>query len=37
VAGQSGGTFTMDASFTLTIPASTYAGTYFGTVEYLVS
>jgi hypothetical protein len=36
-AGQSGGTFSMNTSFTLTVPASNYAGIYYGTVEYLVS
>jgi hypothetical protein len=36
-AGQSGGTFAMTTNFSLTIPASNYAGTYMGTVEYLVS
>lgn len=36
-AGESGGTFTFNATYTLTIPSSVYAGTYVGTVEYLVS
>jgi len=36
-AGTSGGTFSMNAAFSLTIPASSYAGVYYGTVEYLVS
>ena len=37
LAGRSGGTFTMDTTFTLVVPASVYSGTYEGTVEYLVS
>jgi hypothetical protein len=36
-AGQSGGTFTMNGTFKLSIPASTFAGLYQGTVEYLVA
>ncbi|HTR71286.1 MAG TPA: hypothetical protein VMH41_13805 [Mycobacteriales bacterium] len=36
-AGYSGGTFDVTKTYTLTIPASVYAGTYVGTVEYLVS
>jgi hypothetical protein len=36
-AGSSGGTFDVTKNYTLTIPASVYAGTYVGTVEYLVS
>jgi hypothetical protein len=36
-AGSSGGTFDATKQYTLTIPASVYAGTYYGTVEYLVS
>jgi len=36
-AGSSGGTFTMNTNFSLHIPQSVYAGTYLGTVEYLVS
>jgi hypothetical protein len=35
-AGESGGTFAMNANFSLTIAASNYSGTYMGTVEYLV-
>ena len=35
--GESGGTFDVTKSYTLTIPSSVYAGTYWGTVEYLVS
>ena len=36
-AGQSGGTFLFNATYTLTIPESVYAGNYFGSVQYLVS
>jgi hypothetical protein len=36
-AGSSGGTFTANGSFTLTIPPSVFSGLYEGTVEYLVS
>ncbi|MDA8293884.1 MAG: hypothetical protein M0040_05930 [Actinomycetota bacterium] len=36
-AGESGGTFVMHATYSLYVPASVYAGTYIGTVEYLVS
>ncbi len=36
-AGESGGTFVMHANYSLYVPASVYAGTYIGTVEYLVS
>lgn len=36
-AGISGGTFTFGGQFNLVIPSSVYAGTYMGTVEYLVS
>ena len=35
--GQSGGTFDVTKNYTLTIPSSVYAGTYWGTVEYTVS
>ena len=35
-ATQSGGTFDIHRTFTLTIPSSVYAGKYIGTVEYLV-
>ena len=34
--GFSGGTFDVNGTFNLTIPSSVYAGTYLGTVEYLV-
>jgi large repetitive protein len=34
---QGGGTFVLKSQFTLRIPASAYAGTYKGTVEYLVT
>jgi hypothetical protein len=36
-AGQSGGTFTMDGTFKLSIPPTVFAGLYMGTVEYLVA
>lgn len=36
-AGTSGGTFTYNTAFTLTIPPSVFAGQYYGTVEYLVT
>lgn len=36
VATQSGGTFDVNKTYTLTIPSSVYAGNYWGTVEYLV-
>ena len=35
--GQSGGTFLFNATYTLTIPESVYAGNYYGSVQYLVS
>jgi hypothetical protein len=35
-AGTSGGTFSMNTNFTLTIPPTVFAGQYYGTVEYLV-
>jgi hypothetical protein len=35
--GQSGGTFLFNATYTLTIPESVYAGSYFGTVQYTVA
>jgi hypothetical protein len=35
-AGESGGTFDVTKSFTLTIPSSVYAGTYWATVQYVV-
>lgn len=35
--GQSGGTFLFNATYTLTIPESVYAGNYFGTVQYTVA
>jgi hypothetical protein len=35
-ATQSGGTFDVTKSYTLTIPSSVYAGNYWGTVEFLV-
>ncbi len=34
--GQSGGTFLYNATYTLTIPESVYAGNYYGTVQYTV-
>lgn len=34
---QSGGTFTMNTNFTLTVPAAIYAGRYVATIEYLVT
>jgi hypothetical protein len=34
---QSGGTFLFNATYTLTIPESVYAGNYIGSVQYLVS
>jgi hypothetical protein len=34
--GASGGTFDVTKEFTLTIPSSVYAGTYWATVQYLV-
>jgi len=34
---NAGGTFTADGSFSLKIPASTAAGLYKGTVEYLAA
>jgi hypothetical protein len=36
-ATQSGGTFDVTKTYTLTIPSSVYAGNYWGTVEFLVS
>lgn len=36
-AGQSGGTFLYNATYTLTIPESVYAGNYFGSVQYTVA
>jgi hypothetical protein len=36
-AGSSGGTFSANGTFTLTVPASVFSGLYMGTVEYLVS
>ena len=35
-ASQSGGTFLYNATYTLVIPESVYAGTYYGTVQYTV-
>ncbi len=34
--GQSGGTFDVTKTYTLSVPSSVFAGTYMGTVEYLV-
>jgi hypothetical protein len=34
--GSSGGTFSVNTTFTLRVPSTVYAGVYFGTVEYLV-
>ena len=34
--GQSGGTFLYNATYSLVIPESVYAGTYYGTVQYTV-
>jgi hypothetical protein len=36
-AGQSGGTFIYNATYTLTIPESVYAGNYIGSVRYTVA
>jgi hypothetical protein len=36
-AGTGGGSFTVNGNFTLTIPSSTAAGLYQGTIEYLVA
>jgi hypothetical protein len=36
-AGQSGGTFIYNATYTLVIPESVYAGTYVGSVRYTVA
>jgi hypothetical protein len=36
-AGQSGGTFIYNATYTLTIPESVYAGNYIGSVAYTVA
>jgi hypothetical protein len=36
-AGTGGGSFSVNGTFTLTVPSSTAAGTYDGTVEYLVA
>jgi len=36
-AGTNGGSFTANGTFTLTVPSSTAAGVYLGTVEYLVA
>jgi hypothetical protein len=36
-AGTNGGSFTVNGTFTLTVPSSTAAGAYQGTVEYLVA
>ena len=36
-AGQSGGTFLYNATYTLTIPESVYAGDYVGSVQYTVT
>jgi hypothetical protein len=35
--GQSGGTFLFNATYTLIIPESVYAGNYFGSVQYTVA
>ena len=35
-AGQSGGSFDVTKTYSLTIPPSVFAGTYWGTVEFLV-
>jgi hypothetical protein len=35
-AGSSGGTFDVTKSFTLNVPSSVFAGTYWATVQYLV-
>ena len=35
--GQSGGTFLYNATYTLTIPESVYAGNYIGSVQYTVA
>jgi hypothetical protein len=35
--GTNGGSFTANGTFTLTVPSSTAAGVYLGTVEYLVA
>lgn len=35
--GQSGGTFLFNATYTLTIPESVYAGDYVGSVQYTVA
>jgi hypothetical protein len=35
--GQSGGTFLFNATYTLTIPESVYAGNYIGAVQYTVA
>jgi hypothetical protein len=34
--GQSGGTFLYNATYTLTIPESVYAGDYFGSIQYTI-
>ncbi len=36
-AGTNGGSFSVNGNFTLTVPSSTAAGAYQGTVEYLVA
>jgi hypothetical protein len=36
-AGQSGGTFIYNATYTLVIPESVYAGNYIGSVRYTVA
>lgn len=35
-AGQSGGTFLYNATYTLTIPESVYAGNYYGSISYTI-
>ena len=35
--GQSGGTFLYNATYSLTIPESVYAGNYIGSVQYTVA